>query len=595
MASAVDPTVPRTGNADTARLRRQFATIKAELEALQDQLVGLEAALAAGIALPADAVRLTQLAQVALSGSYFHLQHRPTIPGSAGDIGAVPLAGGTLTGPLTLHGNATAALMPVTFQQAQGLITALPQVARTGVYSDLTGRPALGTAAALNVEAFAGAAQGAKADTAVQPADLAPVATSGSYGDLVGVPVLGTAASTDATAYATAAQGAKADTAVQPADLAPVAIAGSFGSLTGSVTEGQLEAALAAKVNNTLPYKVDAIRAPNASDDATAGWTVGSLWIDVLGDEAYRCVDASPGAAVWANTTLSTAELAVVALSGQYADLLGKPTVLSAFANDAGFITAGQAPVQSVNAMAGAVVLTATHVGAAPSSHVGAAGAAHAAATQAMAGFMSAADKAKLDGVTDGAEPNAVQSVNGQTGAVVLSHTDVGAAWSGHSHGLATSGFAGFMAPGDKAKLDAVESGATADQTAGEILDAVKSADGAGSGLDADLLDGVQGTDFQQKADTFDGIGIEVPAVGTYDYARSLPAARRIEMIRHVCSAGTATVELRDYGGVLATLSVSTTPAVDAAVSHVVAAGERLYLNVTTVDGCEDLEVWFGG
>ena len=116
MASAVDPTVPRTGNADTARLRRQFATIKAELEALQDQLVGLEAALAAGIALPADAVRLTQLAQVALSGSYFHLQHRPTIPGSAGDIGAVPLAGGTLTGPLTLHGNATAALMPVTFQ-----------------------------------------------------------------------------------------------------------------------------------------------------------------------------------------------------------------------------------------------------------------------------------------------------------------------------------------------------------------------------------------------------------------------------------------------------------------------------------------------
>lgn len=48
---------------------------------------------------------------------------------------------------------------------------------------------------------YATAAQGAKADTAVQPGDL------------------GTAASTDATAYATAAQGAKADTAVQPNDL----------------------------------------------------------------------------------------------------------------------------------------------------------------------------------------------------------------------------------------------------------------------------------------------------------------------------------------------------------------------------------------
>jgi hypothetical protein len=180
MASAVDPTVPRSGNADTSRLRRQFATIKAELEALQDQVAQVEAALAAGMELPADAVRVSQLAQVALSGSYFHLQHRPTIPATPADIGAVSLAGATLTGPLTLHGNATAALMPVTLQQAQGLITALPLAARTGVYSDLTGRPALGTAAAQNVEAFASSAQGTKADTAVQPADLAPVPSTGT-------------------------------------------------------------------------------------------------------------------------------------------------------------------------------------------------------------------------------------------------------------------------------------------------------------------------------------------------------------------------------------------------------------------------------
>ena len=54
-----------------------------------------------------------------------------------------------------------------------------------------------------------------KADTAVQPGDLAPVATSGDYDDLTGKPTLGTAAATAATDYATAAQGAKADTAVQ--------------------------------------------------------------------------------------------------------------------------------------------------------------------------------------------------------------------------------------------------------------------------------------------------------------------------------------------------------------------------------------------
>lgn len=62
-------------------------------------------------------------------------------------------------------------------------------------------------------------AQGALADSAVQPGDLAAVATSGAYNDIAGKPTLGTAAATDAAAYATAAQGDKADSAVQPAAL----------------------------------------------------------------------------------------------------------------------------------------------------------------------------------------------------------------------------------------------------------------------------------------------------------------------------------------------------------------------------------------
>ena len=48
----------------------------------------------------------------------------------------------------------------------------------------------------------------------------------------------------------------------------------------------------------------------------------------------------------------------------------------------------------------------------------------------------------------------------------------------------------------DGAKLDGIESGATADQTASEILTAIKTVDGSGSGLDADLLDGVQGSGY---------------------------------------------------------------------------------------------------
>ena len=44
----------------------------------------------------------------------------------------------------------------------------------------------------------------------------------------------------------------------------------------------------------------------------------------------------------------------------------------------------------------------------------------------------------------------------------------------------------------DGSKLDGIEAGATADQSASEILTLIKTVDGSGSGLDADTLDGVQ-------------------------------------------------------------------------------------------------------
>ena len=59
----------------------------------------------------------------------------------------------------------------------------------------------------------------------------------------------------------------------------------------------------------------------------------------------------------------------------------------------------------------------------------------------------------------------------------------------------------------DGTKLDGIEAGATADQTASEILTAIKTVDGTGSGLDADTLDGVQGSSFLRSdaTDTFTG------------------------------------------------------------------------------------------
>lgn len=110
---------------------------------------------------------------------------------------------------------------------AKAATASLANVATSGNYSDLAGRPTLGTAAATDVSDYATAAQGTLADSAVQPADLATVATSGSYSDLSGIPTEFTPAththtSADVTDFATAA-----------AANAPIQ---NINNLTGSLT-----------------------------------------------------------------------------------------------------------------------------------------------------------------------------------------------------------------------------------------------------------------------------------------------------------------------------------------------------------------------
>jgi hypothetical protein len=85
-----------------------------------------------------------------------------------------------------------------------------------------------------------------------------------------------------------------------------------------------------------------------------------------------------------------------------------------------------------------------------------------------------AADGSKLDGIEAGATGDQTAA---EIRALVEAATD-----------------SNVFTDADHSKLNGIEAGATADQTAGEILTAIKTVDGAASGLDADLLDGQQGT-----------------------------------------------------------------------------------------------------
>ena len=100
----------------------------------------------------------------------------------------------------------------------------LATVATTGSYNDLSNKPTLGTMAAENASDY------------TKTSGLATVATSGNYNDLTNKPTLGTAAAANTTDFATAAQGALADTAVQPGDLATVATTGDYDDLTNKPT-----------------------------------------------------------------------------------------------------------------------------------------------------------------------------------------------------------------------------------------------------------------------------------------------------------------------------------------------------------------------
>ena len=129
-----------------------------------------------------------------------------------------------------------------------------------------------------------------------------------------------------------------------------------------------------------------------------------------------------------------------------------------------------------------------------------------------------ATDGSKLDGIASGATnvTNTNQLTNGAgfitatltneqvqdiVGGMVSSNTESGITVT-YQDGDGTLDFAvasqtdNNFTNADHSKLDGIEAGATADQSASEILTLIKTVDGAGSGLDADTLDGISSASF---------------------------------------------------------------------------------------------------
>lgn len=65
---------------------------------------------------------------------------------------------------------------------------------------------------------------------------------------------------------------------------------------------------------SAVEHKLDATTDPGASDDADAGYSVRSLWLNTATSEYWRCADATNGSAVWLQTTLTIDELGALAV-----------------------------------------------------------------------------------------------------------------------------------------------------------------------------------------------------------------------------------------------------------------------------------------
>ena len=218
---------------------------------------------------------------------------------------------------------------------------------------------------------------------------------------------------------ATIAQGDKADSATQPGNNVST-LANDAGYITSAAIPAPLVVSVNSKTGAVILNATD-VGALQTGDNITT-------LVNNAGYITSADIPGSPVVSVNGKTGIVVLDSADVGAATAAQGILANSAVqpgdnVSTLVNNAGYITLGQVPappVDSVNSKTGAVVLSASDVGAATTAQ----GATADTATQPGDNVSSLNNDAGY--ITSGGAP--VQSVNGKTGTAVLSASDVGAA-----------------------------------------------------------------------------------------------------------------------------------------------------------------------
>ncbi len=187
-------------------------------------------------------------------------------------------------------------------------------------------------------------------------------------------------------------------------ELADRPLGGGVQSVDGKTGEVDLSGSYEAKRKNNLSATTD----PAVTDDSSLGYEPLSRWINTSTGEIWLCVDAAAGAANWQKASLTL-------------DELGSAAVV-----DVG-VTASQVPQNSDLGSAAYTPSTDYEVSGAVATHEGKTDP-HNQYVQKVTGKglstedYTTAEQTKLAGIESGAEVNAVDTVQGETGDVDLSN-----------------------------------------------------------------------------------------------------------------------------------------------------------------------------